>query len=210
MSHTFPVPLGKVEDITERPFTHIDHISKDRDILVHMAMQLRQVLEKHPDSLGREESIYIDEPDGRSHRYFVPWSSILSQAKKVYFVGFFSHKQEGAASTHFGDLDARLIEQIPTYQGILSYSTMALPGDDFGNLVLITDEEIKSKWLHGETHNRAVELSSDYYQFVRINNGILPDGIMDPKSLQITRVKYYDYTEDPPWKAVRELTPHQN
>ncbi len=206
MSYTFPVSLGKVEEITERPFTHIDHISNDRDVLVHMAMQLRLVLEKHSDSLGMNGSIYIDEPDGRSHRYFVPWPSKLSQTHKIHFVGFFSHKQDGAVSGHFGDLDDRLIEQIPTYQGILSYSTMALPGGDFGNLVLITDEEIKSQWLHGETHNRAVALSPAYYQYVRINNGILPDGITDPESLQITRVKYYDYAEDPPWKAVRELT----
>jgi hypothetical protein len=113
---------------------------------------------------------------------------------------------QGAASNHFGDLDKRLTEQIPTYPGILSYSTMAMPGRDFGNLVLLSNEEIKSKWMHGKIHNKAVELSPDYYQFVRINNGILPNGVMDPKSLQITRVKYYDYTEDPPWKAVRELS----
>ena len=207
MPDTFPVSLGKLEEITERPFTHKDHISKDREILVHMAMQLRLVLEKCPDSLGRNESIYIDEPDGRSHRYFVPWPSILSQAEKIYLVGFFSHKQEGVSYNHFGDLDDRLIEQIPTYPGILSYSTMALPSGDFGNLVLLTNEEIKSKWLHGETHNRAVALSPDYYQFVRINNGILPNGIMDPETLRITRVKYYDYAEDPHWKAVRELAP---
>lgn len=206
MSYTFPVSLGKVEEITERPFTHIDHISNDRDILVHMAKQLHALLEKHPEIIEMSKSIYIDEPDGHSHRYFVPWPSKLSQTNKIHFVGFFSHKQEGAVSGHFGDLDERLIEQIPTYKGILSYSTMGLPGGDFGNLVLITDEEIKSRWLHGETHNKAVSLSPDYYQFIRINNGILPNGITDPQSLRITRVKYYDYGEDPPWKAVRELS----
>jgi hypothetical protein len=59
--------------------------------------------------------------------------------------------------------------------------------------------------MHGETHSRAIALSPEYYQYVRINNGILPNGVMDPNSLQIIRVKYYDYMENPPWKAVREL-----
>ena len=149
--------------------------------------------------------ININEPDGRYHRYFVPRPKILSQVEKVYLVGFFSHKKEGATADHFGSLDHRLTEQIPTYKGILSYNTMALPDGDFGNLVLLSNEDIKSKWMHGETHRWAIALSPGYYQFVRINNGILPDGIMTPDSLRIIRVKYYDYSEDPPWKAVREL-----
>lgn len=205
MSDTFPVSLGQVEKITERPFTHIDHITKDREILVHMARQLNVFLEKHPDILEMSKSIYIDEPDGRSHRYFVPRVEALTQTSKVYLVGFFSHKQEGAASDHFGDLDNRLIEQLPMYQEILSYSTMELPNGDFGNLVLLSDEEAKTKWMQGKIHNRAVDLSPDYYQYVRINNGVLPEGIAKPDLLRITRVKYYDYLEDPPWKAVREL-----
>jgi len=171
-----------------------------------MARQLGFVLEKHsvsPETIG---PIIINEPDGRSHRYFVPRPTVLAQTKIIFLVGFFSHKMKGAASNHFGDLDKRLTEQIPTYQGILSYSTMALTGGDFGNLVLLSNEEVKSKWMHGEIHNQAIALSPDYYQYVRINNGILPKGITDPKSLQITRVKYYDYAEDPAWKAVRELT----
>lgn len=205
MSYTFPVKLGKGELITERPFTHTEHISKDREILAHMTRQLRALLEKHPEILEMSKSIYINEPDGHSHRYFVPKAAKWTHTDKVYLVGFFSHKQEGASKNHFGDLDERLIKELPTYQEILSYSTMELPNGDFGNLVLLSNEEAKTKWMHAKTHNRAVALSPDYYQYVRINNGVLPNGIMDPKTLQITRVKYYDYTVDPHWKAVREL-----
>jgi hypothetical protein len=71
--------------------------------------------------------------------------------------------------------------------------------------VLLLDEEIKLKWMHGETHSKAVGLAPGYYQFVRIHNGVLPEGVMQPDLLQITQVKYYDYAEDPPWKAVRNL-----
>lgn len=206
MSNVFPVSLGKSEAIPERPFTHTEHITKDREILVHMARQLRTLLEKHPEILEMSKSIYIDEPDGHSHRYFIPRVAKLKQTKKIYLVGFFSHKQEGASKNHFGDLDERLIKELPTHQEILSYSTMELPGGDYGNLVLLSNEEAKTKWMQGKVHSRAIELSPDFYQFVRINNGILSEGITKPDLLQITRVKYYDYNENPPWKAVRELT----
>src|SRR3990172_4933274 len=146
MTRVFPISLGTVEVIAERPFTHTDHISTEREILVHMAKRLWSVLEESPDLLGMRQAITINEPDGHYHRYFVPRPNVLSQAKNIYFVGFFSHRQEGATIGHFGDLDDRLIEQIPTFQEILSYSSMALPDGEFGNLVLLQNEEIKSKW----------------------------------------------------------------
>jgi len=205
MSGTLPISLGKIELITERPFTHTNHIAKDREILVCMAKQAGSFLEKNLESLGENETIFIDEPDERYHRFFVPRPTVLSQAKNVYLVGFFSHKQAGADPDHFGNLDDQLIEQLPTFREILSYSTLTLPNGDFGNLVLISEEEVKLKWMQGKIHSRAVELSPAYYQFVRINNGILPEGVMHPDSLKIMRVKYYDFGQDPPWKAVREL-----
>ena len=206
MSGTLPISLGQLELITEKPFTHTDHIVKDREILVHMAKQVGTVLENNLDSLGERETIFIDEPDERYHRFFVPRPNVLAKAKNIYLVGFFSHKQAGATFDHFGDLDDRLIEQLPTFQEILSYSTMALPDGSFGNLVLLSEEEVKLKWMQGKIHSRAVELSPAYYQFVRINNGILPEGVMYPDSLKITRVKYYDFEQNPPWKAIRELS----
>jgi len=205
MPRAFPISLGTVEEITERPFTHTDHISKDREILVYMAKQLNLVLEEHPDLLGTSGTIFRDEPDGRYHRHFVSRAEELSRAKNIYLVGFFSHRQKGAFIDYFGDIDDRLVKQIPTFQEILSYSTMALPDTNYGNLVLLSDEEIKLKWMHGELHSQAVAMAPGYYQFVRINNGVLPEGIMRPDLLQITHVKYYDYEEDPPWKAVRKL-----
>jgi hypothetical protein len=205
MPGTLPISLGQLELITEKPFTHTNHIAKDREILVHMAKQVGTVLENNLDSLGERETIFIDEPDKRYHRFFVPRPNILAGAKDIYLVGFFSHKQAGAAPDHFGNLDDQLIEQLPTFQEILSYSTMALPDGDFGNLVLLLDEEVKLRWMHGEIHSRAVSLSPAYYQYVRINNGVLPEGVIQPDLLEITRVKYYDFEQDPPWKAVREL-----
>ena len=71
MSVTFPVSLGKVEVITERPFTHTDHITKDRDILIHMAKEASLILEKKLNLLEERKTVFIDEPDDRYHRFFI-------------------------------------------------------------------------------------------------------------------------------------------
>ena len=197
------------ELIAARPFTHPDYISKDREIMTYMAKQVCVVLEKQFDSLQDDPSVVINESDGRWHRGFIFRPTNLSKARKVFVVGFFGQKRKIMPGDYFKDLDDLLVEILPTLDKIFSYSTMELPGGDFSNLVLMSDEEVKSKWMEGDIHKKAVDLSPGYYQSIRINNGVFPDGILHTDSLQITRVKYYDYQENPPWKAIRELTQQQ-
>ncbi len=189
-----------------RSFTNVEHISEDREVLIYMARQVCMVLETDIASLQGERPIYVDEPDGRWHRYFIPSPMTLLNAQKIYVVGFFGQKKNEIPSDYLGDLSDRLVERIPSYPEILSYSTMALKNGDFSNLVLLSNEEVKLKWMDGGTHNKAVERSSGYYLSVRINNGVLSDGVLQPDSLCITQVKYCDYRESPAWKAERLLS----
>jgi len=206
IDQTFPNLLGPRELIPERQFTHTDHIQKDQEILVHMGKQVSTILETNVASPQPGLPIDFEEPDGRSHRNLVPRPKELLEAKYLYFVGFFGQKQEGQNPNYFQALDDSLVEQIPMYTDILSYSTMALTTGDYSNLVLLLDEEIKLNWMDGKIHKHAVKLSPGYYRSIRINNGVLPEGILQHDSLQINQVKYYDYSEDPPWKALRRLT----
>jgi hypothetical protein len=205
MQKTIRVLLGSDELVAKRPFTHPDYVVKDRVVLSHMAKQVCMVLETHLDALQAGQPIVINEPDGRPHRFYVPRPMELSQAKRIFLVGFFGQKRKGMSMDYFENLDDRLIEQISSFQGILSYSTMTLPDGDCSNLVLLTEEEMKTKWAEGEIHQKATALSPGYYKSVRINNGIFPNGILRHDSLQITRVKYYDYQDAPPWRAIRKL-----
>ncbi len=197
--------LGVDETIPERSFTNLSHIPKDREVLVYMATQVCTVLEADLTSLEKGRPIIVDEPDGRWHRYLIPRPKALMQAKKICMVGFFGQKRVEMSPDFLRDLSDKLLEKIPTFPEILSYSTMALENGDFSNLVLLADEKIKLKWMEGGTHNQAVDRSPGYYLSVRINNGVLKNGIFEPDLLHITQVKYCDYQEDPPWKAVRVL-----
>lgn len=206
IDQTFPNLLVPNELLPERQFTHTDYIQKDQEVLVHMGKRVCAILETNLSSLQEGVSIDVNEPDGRSHRYLIPRPEDLLGTRYLYFVGFFGQKRDELPSDYFSALDDKLVEQIPTYPEILSYSTMALENGDFSNLVLLSDEEIKLKWMDGEIHKHAVERSPGYYQSIRINNGVLPEGFLQHDSLRINQVKYFDYREDPPWKALRKLT----
>jgi hypothetical protein len=205
MQKTTQILLGTDELIEERPFTQPYYVTKDRAILTHMAELVCMVLETQLSALQAGRPVFMDEPDGRPHRFYVTKPMEVLQAKRIFLVGFFGQKRKGMTVDYFKNLDDRLIEQIPSFEGILSYSTMILPDGDCSNLVLLTEEEMKTKWAEGEIHQKAVALSPGYYKSIRINNGVFPNGILQFNSLRVTQVKYYDYHEDPPWKAIRKL-----
>ncbi len=198
--------LDRDELITDRPFTHTDHIPRDREVLLYMANQVCVVIDEHLPALRVGKPIFVDEPDGRWHRYQIPQPKALVQAKKIILVGFFGQKRAGVSPDYFLEYSKKLIERIPTFPEILSYSTMALPNGDFSNLVLLSNEEIKLRWMEGNIHNQAVSRSPNYYSSVRINNGLLPQGVLHPNLLKIKQVKYCDYGETPPWKGIRDLS----
>ncbi len=206
MDRAFPRVLGREERIVDRPFTHAEHIPKDREVLLYMANQVCVVIEEHLPALRVGKPIYVDEPDGRWHRYQIPHPMALLQAQHIYLVGFFGQKRPEMSPDYFLEFTSKLIERIPKYPDILSYSTMALPNGDFSNLVLLSNEDVKMKWMAGDIHNQAVTRSPNYYTSVRINNGVLSQGVLQPHSLKIIQVKYCDYGETPPWKGIRDLS----
>jgi hypothetical protein len=81
-----------------------------------------------------------------------------------------------------------------------------LADEDCGNLVLFGHDAAINHWGHSQAHMKAVyELSPSYYDSVRLYNGRLPLGLMVSNLLHITRIKYYDYSAVPLWRALREI-----
>lgn len=191
--------------LADRPFTHPAHTPRERATLIYMLERLCHFLERYPNHVHLPEIVSIPEPDGRSHRYVVPRPPALAHAASLSVVGFFGEKRPDANPSHFGELGEHIMREIPTHPGVLGYSNMQLHDQNFSNLVLLEHEDIKTQWLGGENHRRAVQLSPGYYTCVRIYNGTL-SRLAAPRSLRLTRVKYYDFQTDPPWLAERRLT----
>lgn len=193
------------EILEGRPFTHPSHTGPETNTLRYMFEQLCLFLETMHTYQNMYDSVQLEESNGHSHRYLVPRPPILAKARQLAVVGFFGQKRLGADPDHFGNLGELLMGEIPTYPKILSYQTMQLPNGNFSNLVLLQNEEVKEHWMTGDIHRKAIDLSSSYYQSIRIYNGILPGGIENLASLTLKKVKYYDYQEDPTWRGIRSL-----
>ena len=199
------ITLLPAEHLPNRPFTHPHHTPREHEILRYMLEKLYIFLETILQYTQLFDIINHPEADGRNCRYVIPRPPLLALADNLAVVGFFGQKRLEAGSDHFGNLGEFIMRAIPNLPDILGYSNMELENGDFSNLVLLRGDNVKSAWLEGADHARAVDLSPAYYNTVRIYNGTLPGGVAAPRSLSLTKVKYYDFSCDPHWRGERKL-----
>jgi hypothetical protein len=206
--------LEPIELVEERPFTHPRHTATDLAILRYMIEQLCSLLEE-PERYEQQPApvaLYQEETHGRQHRF------VIAQPEQLHFshgqltvVGFFGQKRQNISlslTPLMEAMDQALRAEFPQHPNLFSYSTMELINGDCGNLVLFGHDEAIGHWGKGQAHLKAAyELSPSYYDSIRLYNGRLPLGLMVSNLLHITRIKYYDYTAVPLWRAIREIVP---
>jgi hypothetical protein len=189
--------LEATEIIEARPFTNPNHSHEDLRIMRHMAHQLVDTYEDPVicDFGPGKRAVCKSDPQGRHFRIYYIQPKKLFRLKNLTVVGFFGQKRP----------DAEFEQEFHKHPGLLSLSTVRLPRGDFGNLVLFTDPAAKDQWNHSQLHYELVpEISPLYYQSIRLNNGLLPNGLESPDDMRLIRVKYLDYGSSPPWRAVRK------
>ena len=199
--------LKPAEVMQERPFTDPDRIAYDVNTLRFMVDQLCLFMEDQQGA-NHQRPIIVHHPDPENwfFRQVVARPKILSQPRNLAFVGFLGHRRVDANLRLGDEFDEILVDEIPDYPGLLSYSTMAMLSGDFSNLVIFTDTSVKEQWSRSKAHEQAVRvLSPEYYVSIKLYNGYLPGGIADSGALKLTRIKYYDYQVNPRWHAVREF-----
>lgn len=196
------------EIIEERPFTRPEHIPTDQQTLSYMAGQVCVLLEYPYLSAQPPHIVLFNRPDNSDwfHRIVLAQPEPLRQLRPLTIVGFFGHKRDEANVALAHEFDRILVAEIPDHPGLLSYSTMALSGGNYANLVIFADLAARDHWSTSRAHAQAVQqLAPHYYLTVRIFHGRLPDGIYHHHHLRLARAKYYDYQCEPRWQAVREL-----
>ena len=200
--------LKPAEVVRARPFTNPERIVYDVNTLRFMVDQLCLFLEDQKHYANGKPPIIVHQPnrDNWFYRLVVAQPEILSQPGELAFVGFLGHRREDANLKLGDEFDEILVGEIPDYPGLLSYSTMAMLSGDFSNLVIFADTSVKKQWSRSQAHDQAVQdLSPEYYVSIKLYNGHLPGGIADSRALQVTRIKYFDYQDNPRWHAVREF-----
>ncbi len=201
--------LSPTDMVKGRAFTNPEQIPKDLNTWRYMTDQVCLFL-RNPQLYARKRRpIIIHRPDPTEwfYRLVVPRPKRLANQAPITFVGFLGKRRETADLALGGEFDSILVSEIPEHPDIICYFTMGQTCGNFSNLVLFANERAKAEWGRSKAHAQAVaKLAPEYYQSVRLYNGVLPNGVADSQALYLTKVKYFDYQEKPMWHAIRQFT----
>lgn len=203
------VPYLSPTDMVEgRAFTNPEQIPNDMNTLRYMTDQVCLFLRTPQLYQHLKRPIIVYRPDGKKwlSRFIVPDPERLIGRDPIAFVGFMGRRREDADVALGTEFDEILISEIPDHPDLLCYHTMALICGNFCNLVLFANERVKEDWARSKAHAQAVgKLAPDYYRSIRLYNGRMPAGVADSQAMYLTKVKYFDYKEEPMWRAVRSF-----
>lgn len=202
------IALGPTEEAPGRPFTAVDLIERDVSVLMTLIADVRGVLQE-VDAGNRSIEPYEKmawKVDGLTHRLLICDEYRLRHREETCVVGFFGERRTELDPQPLEEANTAVVAEFTKYPGILSYSSMELPGERWANLVLHDDPIDREYWRKSETHAQAVKrLSPIHYRNVRIHNARLTDALTESPSLAVERTKYYDFEGESEWRAVREL-----
>jgi len=199
--------LGASEIVAGRPFTNPEQSLEDVGKLSYMIEALRAMLQRLPDEPATR---ILEAPgqDGRGQRIVISKWAKLRAAPELFVVGFFGQKRMGVNGEPMDEMDQALIGEFDAHPGVLSYSSLELADGNWGNLVLLADEQTRDHWRTSPRHMHAAQdLSPHHYLTIRLHNGLLPGGLWSGREVVLLRTKYYDFQSQPAWKAVREFQP---
>ena len=204
----YALTLEADERLDGRPFTDPEHSVSDAATMRHMAQQLVDTYDDPAvcDFTLEKGALCMSDPLGRHFRIYYIQPELLFAHKEIVTVGFFGKKRPKADIKPLIQADKAFEKTFHDHPGLLSLSTVRLPDGDFANLVLFTDPDSIDKWNYSRLHYDTVQkISPPYYECIRLNNGVLPQGLSEPGALRLLRVKYIDYSESPPWRAMRRF-----
>ena len=202
------IALGPNEEAPGRPFTAVDLIERDIATLLELLADVRSVL-REVDAGTRAIEPYQRmawKVDDLTHRLIICNEAKLRYRDRTSAVGFFGERRTQVDPAPLEEANTAIVAEFAEYPGILSYSSVELPGGKWANLVLHDSPVDREYWRGSELHSRAVQvLSPVHYRNVRIHNAELTDALTDSPNFVLERTKYYDFEGGAEWRAQREL-----
>lgn len=200
--------LGSTELVQGRPFTDPDWAGRDRVVLHFILGRLRDEL-RDPDQVRNHPRPWVMfrvEPGGRKLRIVIGDAAGLAAELPITVVGFFGTKRQGVDYAPLDAVDDELIAGFPNFPGVLGYCSLQQLTGSWANLVLLRDPRDLEHWATSARHAFAAKaMAPEYYQCIRLHNGVLEGGLLSGKEIVLHRTKYYDFQDTLPWRAVREM-----
>ena len=189
----------------------INKVKPDLVILKYMAQQLYITLQQ-PDSPGTttETMFYsLEDCHKRTQRIVIYKSQELLLSQHLFFVGFVSGKQHILSSSILSEIeriDELMVTELVNIPGIFSYSSLEVRPGRWYNLVVFRNAETKVHLKSSHTHARAAhQLAPQYYEWIRLHNGIMPGGL-SRQDLLLQSTKYYTFPEGRQRPDMYEIT----
>ena len=152
---------------------------------------------------------YLEEGHKYTHRIAIYSSQELLLNKKLDFVGFISRKLQPGDSQVIEEIrtvDKKLIVELINTPGLMSYSSLELRDGRWCNLVLFSGAETKMHIRNSELHAYAAyQLSPQYYDWIRLHNGIMPGGLARNEML-LQKTTYYVFQGPHEKPTMQELS----
>jgi hypothetical protein len=205
---TAELVLGPDESVPGKPFVDPAHTRHDQEVMDRLLGNERERARFLADDWreGRKDVIIREtDPDGFRHLLVVPDTRALLEARDSTVVGFFGRPRSDADVSILFDLEEELVAGMAAYAagGLLSYYDLEFVKGAYGNLILFATPDGPGAWRENPVHHRAVDISPDNYHEIRLHQGTLSGGLLEPGRLSLSRTRYLDYNGPEPWRAIR-------
>ena len=144
---------------------------------------------------------------GESNWLVIPDLQALVQARPAFGVGFFGDTRDGVDHRPILDLEQDLLARAGSFGGLLAYYNVRFVSGQWGNLVLFANDSDPAHVRSDPTHLDALTRAADHYRSVRLHRLRLPDGAVGPAPLELESTLLIDFSEMPPWRALRSGRP---
>jgi hypothetical protein len=140
---------------------------------------------------------------GESNWLVVPELRPLTQSRPAFGVGFFGQAREHVDHSPILDLEQDLLARAPHFPGLLAYYNVRFVTGQWGNLVLFAREEDPVRVRADPTHLEALGRTANHYCSVRLHRLCFSDGAVGRAPPELESTLLIDFSETPPWRAVR-------
>lgn len=204
--------MNSSEVLEEPSLPNFERDSLDLAILRYMAQRIYITLYllDEPADPSQPLVYYSEEGQKYTHRIAIYKPGELLQNNSIDFVGFVSAKLKPESPQVIEEIravDKKLIVELISTPGLLSYSSMEMRDGRWCNLVLLSNAEAKMHIRNSETHAYAAyQLSPRYYEWVRIHNGTMPGGLAR-NEMVLQKTKYYQFQGPHERPTMEETSP---
>src|SRR5689334_2126700 len=155
---------------------------RDLSVLKHMARKICAVLHtiEAPTPTWKPQSFTLERRHQRTQAITILNAERERRSQPLAFVGFVGERRQNIDPQVQSELlktDAELTRGLTNMPGFLYYSSLQMSPERWYNLVVLAHADAQSHLRESAAHRHAAyQLAPDYYEWIRLHQGLMPSG----------------------------------